>query len=201
MKHSLIAALTVAAVGSFASLASYAQSSDSNTLQMPYQKQFWSTGHAGLQIGRSKVDVDCPPGATCDDTANAFKAFAGGRFNNIFGGEVSYLKTWDFDRTTGNMNLQAVNFGLLAGVPFGPNKNSSIFAKAGVLWGHAEAGSASQNGWGGSYGLGATMGVTRNWAVRLDWDRYRFKLPSSGGDRENLDSVFIGAQYTFGNPS
>ena len=201
MKHSLIAALTVAAVGSFASLASYAQSSDSNTLQMPYQKQFWSTGHAGLQIGRSKVDVDCPQGATCDDTANAFKVFAGGRFNNIFGGEVSYLKTWDFDRTTGNMNLQAVNFGLLAGVPFGPNKNSSIFAKAGVLWGHAEAGSASQNGWGGSYGLGATMGVTRNWAVRLDWDRYRFKLPSSGGDRENLDSVFIGAQYTFGNPS
>ena len=200
MKHSLIAALTIAAVGSFASFASYAQSSDTSSLQMPYQKQFWTTGHAGLQIGRSKLDIDCPPGASCDNTANAFKAFAGGRFNNIFGGEVSYLKTWDFDRTTGNMNMQALNFGLLAGVPFGPNKNSSIFAKAGLLWGHTEAGSASQNGWGPSYGLGATIGVTRDWAVRLDWDRYRFKLPVAGSDRENVDMVFLGAQYTFGNP-
>jgi hypothetical protein len=201
MKRSLIAALTVAAVASFASFASFAQSSDSNTLQMPYQKQFWTTGHAGLQIGRSKLDIDCPPTATCDNTANAFKAFAGGRFNNIFGGEVSYLKTWDFDRTTGNMNMQALNFGLLAGVPFGPSKNSSIFAKAGLLWGHTEAGNASQNGWGPSYGLGATIGVTRGWAVRLDWDRYRFKLPVAGSDRENVDSLFFGAQYTFGNPS
>ena len=37
-----------------------------------------------------------------------------------------------------------------------------------------------------------------NW--KADWDRYRFKLPAAGGDRENIDSLMIGAQYTFGNP-
>jgi OmpA-OmpF porin, OOP family len=201
MKTHCLTALTVAALGLAAASSALAQSSTDTGLRMPYEKEFWTTGHAGVQIGRSKLDITCPPGATCDDSANAFKAFAGGRFNNIFGGEVSYLRTGDFDRSIGgNINTQALNFGLLAGVPFGPNRNSSIFGKLGVLWGHTEAGNLSQNGWGGSYGLGATIGVTRSWAVRLDWDRYRIKLPTGGGDRENVDSLLIGAQYTFGNP-
>ncbi|MFN2643630.1 MAG: porin family protein [Burkholderiales bacterium] len=193
------------ALASLAASSALAQQTTTDTgLRLPYQKEFWTTGHAGVQIGRSKLDVDCPAGASCDDKSNAFKVFAGGRFNNIFGGEVSYLNTGDFDRsgagTNGSINTQALNFGLLAGVPFGPNRNSSIFGKLGVLWGHTEAGNLSQNGWGGSYGLGATIGVTRSWAVRLDWDRYRIKLPTGGGDRENVDSFLIGAQYTFGNP-
>ena len=199
MKTSSLAALTAAALASLPAAGALAQSTDTG-LRMPYQRDFWATGHAGIEIGRSKLDVDCPPGASCDDNANAFKAFAGGRFNNIFGGEISYLKTGDFDRSVGNINTQILNFGLLAGVPFGPNRNSSIFGKVGALWGHTEAGSASQNGWGGSYGLGANIGVTRDWSVRLDWDRYRIKLPAGGGDRENVDALMIGAQYTFGNP-
>jgi OmpA-OmpF porin, OOP family len=199
MKSTSIVVLTAAAIASLAGSGAHAQSADTG-LRMPYQKDFWGTGHAGIQIGRSKLDVDCPSGASCDDNANAFKAFAGGRFNNIFGGEISYLRTADFERSLGNLNTQILNFGLLAGVPFGPNRNSSIFGKLGALWGHTEAGSASQNGWGGSYGLGATIGITRDWAVRMDWDRYRIKLPAGGGDRENVDALMIGAQYTFGNP-
>jgi OOP family OmpA-OmpF porin len=199
MKHSLI---SVAALGALATAPCFAQTDD--TVRMPYQKEFWTTGHAGIEVGRSRLDIGCPTGATCDERANAFKLFAGGRFNNVFGGEVSYLQTNSFDfsgpGTGGNIKMRAVNFGLLAGVPFGANRNSSIFAKAGLLWGHTEIGNDSQNGWGPSYGLGATIGVTRGWAARLDWDRYRFKLPAGGGDRENIDSFLVGAQYTFGNP-
>ena len=199
MKHSLT---TMAALGALVAAPCFAQTDD--TVRMPYQKEFWTTGHAGIEVGRSKLDIGCPTGLTCDERANAFKLFAGGRFNNVFGGEVSFLQTNSFDfngpLSPGNLKLQAVNFGLLAGIPFGPSRNSSIFAKAGLLWGHTELGDQSQNGWGPSYGLGATIGVTRGWAARLDWDRYRFKLPGAGGDRENVDSFLVGAQYTFGNP-
>lgn len=198
MKRSLIAALSMATVGSFASLASHAQSSDSSSLQMPYQKDFWTTGHVGLEFGRAKFHADCPAGASCDDLANAGKVFAGGRFNNIVGGEVSYVRTATFDRSSGNVKMQAVNLGLLAGIPL-PN-NSSIFGKLGAFWGHTDAGSDSQNGWGPSAGLGAMIGLSHNWALRLDWDRYRFKMPGGGGVRENLDTVMLGAQYTFGGP-
>lgn len=198
-KSAAVAALVMA----FAA-PSFGQSSEAG-LRMPYQKEFWTTGHLGASLGRGKFDLSCPAGATCDDTANVGKAFAGGRFNNTFGAEASYLKTGDFDRsgpgTTGNVNLQALNFGLLAGIPFGFGMNSSVFGKLGVLWGHTEAGNASQNGWGPSFGVGALIGVNRSWALRLDWDRWRFKLPGgSGGDRENMDTLMVGVQYTLGNP-
>jgi len=195
-------AVSLVALG-LAALPTWAQSTypPSDSFRMPYQKEFWTTGHAGIEIGQSKLDLNCPSGVSCDDRANAFKLFAGGRFNNTFGGEISYLNTNNFNfGPGGNINLQAVNFGLLAGVPFGPSKNWSIFCKLGLLWGHAEAGDTSQNGWGPSYGVGATVGLTRGWALRADWDRYRFKMPGGGGDRENVDSLMIGAQYTFGNP-
>src|SRR5207244_7299587 len=130
----------------------------SDSWRMPYQKDFWTTGHVGASFGRGKFDASCPSGASCDDSANAGKLFAGGRFNNIFGGELSYLKTGEFKRSTGNVDMQAANFGLLAGIPFGVGMNSSIFGKLGVLWGHTEAGGASQNGWGPSFGLGANIG-------------------------------------------
>jgi len=180
----------------------FAQSSSGDAaLQMPYQKEFWTTGHVGASIGRSSLKTSCPPAVDCDDSATAAKLFAGGRFNNTFGGEVTFLHSGDFNRSNGDVRVQLVNFGLLAGVPFGPGKNSSVFGKLGAFWDHAEAGgSLSQNGWGPSIGLGALIGVNRNFAVRLDWDRWRFKMPGGGGDRENFDTLMIGAQYTFGNP-
>ena len=169
---------------------------------MPYERDFWATGHVGAEIGSARLDLSCPPGGTCDNRANAFKLFAGGKFNNSFGGELSYLKTQDFRRTVAGvrneLDLQALNFSVLAGVPLGIN--TSVFGKLGVLWGHSELGSASQNGWGPSFGLGAQIGLTRGWAARIDWDRYRFKMPAGGGDRENIDTFMVGAQYTFGNP-
>src|SRR3954470_13741345 len=166
---------------------------------MPYQSEFWTTGHVGAALGHAKSHIPCPPATSCDNDTTAFKAFAGGRFNNTFGGEITYLKTQPFDRSPqSDIDMQALNFGLLAGIPL--PRNSSVFAKAGVLWGHTEAGPATQNGWGPSFGLGGMLGLTRQVALRLDWDRYRFKLPGGGGDRENVDTLTLGAQYTFGGP-
>jgi len=195
VKTLLSATLALTAAG-FA-LPALAQPTD--TWTMPYQGEFWTTGHIGAAIGRAKSDIPCPVGGTCDDKTNAFKVFAGGRMNNTFGGEVTYLKTGAFERRPGgDVDMQALNFGLLAGIPL-PH-NSSIFGKLGVLWGHTEAGSSSQNGWGPSFGVGGMLGLTRHVALRVDWDRYRFKLPAGGGDRENIDMLTVGAQYTFGGP-
>jgi hypothetical protein len=199
MKALAIAATGVAVVFAAPVFAQSGTASDSG-LRMPYQKDFWTTGHVGGSIGRSSFKASCPAGADCDDSATAAKLFAGGRFNNTFGGEVTFLHSGDFNRSTGDVSVQAVNFGLLAGIPFGVGMNSSIFGKLGVFWDHAEVGSLSQNGWGPSVGVGALIGINRSWAVRLDWDRWRFKMPGAGGDRENFDTLLIGAQYTFGNP-
>lgn len=194
MKRSI--ATLVFSAAALVALPALAQPSDS--WRMPYERDFWGTGHIGAQIGQTRSEFPCPSGG-CEDNTTAVKLFAGGKFNNTFGGEISYFRTQDFDRPLGgDISVYALNFGLLAGIPLGAN--SSVFGKLGLMYGHTEVGSASQNGWGPSYGLGAQMGITRGWAVRLDWDRYRFKLPAGGGDRENVDAFMIGAQYTFGNP-
>lgn len=200
MKTSVLAALSLTTAS--LALPAAAQPTDttgSNSWRMPYQSDFWTTGHVGAALGRGRSDIPCPSGGSCDSNTNAFKVFAGGRFNNVLGGEVTYLKTGEFSRSPGgDIDMQALNFGALLGIPL-PH-NSSVFAKAGVLWGHTEAGDQTQNGWGPSFGLGGMIGLTRSIALRVDWDRWRFKLPAGGGDRENIDTFTIGAQYTFGGP-
>jgi hypothetical protein len=160
-------------------------------------------GHVGASFGRARLDADCPgTGGECDRTQNAWKVFAGSRFNKWFGGELSYLRADNFKRGGGDTDVALVNLSVLAGIPFG--LNSGIYLKGGALWGHTEAtgpalglDAGSQNGWGPSFGLGAQMGITRNWAVRLDLDRYRPKFPGGAG-RANLDTSMLGVQYSLG---
>ncbi|MEA3192020.1 MAG: OmpA-OmpF porin, family [Betaproteobacteria bacterium] len=172
-------------------------------LALPGYAQDTFYGHVGASYGRARLDSDCPGVVTeCDRTQNAWKVFAGSRFNKWLGGEISYLRADNFKRGGGDTDIQLVNLGLLAGIPFG--LNSSLFAKGGILWGHTEAtglalggDAGSQNGWGPSFGVGAQMGVTKNWALRVDLDRYRPKFPGNTG-RENLDTLMLGVQYSFG---
>ena len=181
LQSSGIAALALSAFAS----AAFAQGSG---LRMPYESGFW--GHAGASIGGSQLDATCPPGAGCDDTEQAFR---------IFGGEIAWTRMGDFQRGGGETDAEALDLALIAGVPFGTNW--SAFAKAGLLYGRTEVtGTApglptgKADGWGPRFGLGLQLGVTQNWAARVDWDRYRFKMPSG---HENIDTLMLGAQYTF----
>lgn len=142
--------------------------------------------YVGGAFGKGKVQ---------DGRANAWKAFLGGRFDERFGGELTFLQTRDFSRSGGEpLAMRAVNFSVHAGVPL--PRNSYLFGKVGILRGHSEIGQAFEDDWGPSYGAGAMIGLSRSFALRLDWDRYRFDTPFSG--HVNLDMVTLGAQYQFG---
>ena len=65
-----IAVFAFATLGSAASAAAFAQTTD---MRMPYQSGFW--GHAGASLGRSELKLGCPSGTSCDDTDTAFRAF------------------------------------------------------------------------------------------------------------------------------
>lgn len=192
--HATTAALAVA-VGAALPAVSSAQDSG---WQMPYERGFW--GHAGLSLGRSELDVTCPVGTPCDDTEQAFRAFAGGRFNNTFGGEVAYIKFGDFTRGGGETDVEGVDLTLLAGIPFA--NNWSVFGKLGGIYTQVDVtgtapglATGGENGWGARAGVGLQMGLTQNWAIRADYDRYRIKVPGDG--RQNIDTFLLGAQYTF----
>lgn len=156
-------------------------------------------GYAGASIGTSRLDVPCPPGTGCDDSEQALRLYGGGKFNDYFGGEVAWVKLGDFSRGGGEVDSRAIDFALTAGVPFG--NNWAVFGKLGAAYTRTQVTATapgfptgSSNGWGPRIGAGLQMGLNRNWSIRLDADRYRFKMPQG---RENVDVYTIGAQYSF----
>ena len=207
MHYRTFTAVALAALGVAASGAVSAQTtttttaSTTDTWRMPYQRGFW--GHAGLSIGQSKFKDACIAGFACDDKDQAFRLYAGGRFNNAVGLEAGLLNMGKFDRGGGRTDGWGLDVSLVAGIPIGAN--SAVFGKLGAIYARTEVEGSpladplgldrgKERGFGPRYGIGAQVGLTPQWAVRADWDRFRMPFP---GGKEDVDAFMVGAQYTF----
>ena len=206
MHYRTMMAAALAAAGLAFSGAASAQTATSSTTtdtwRMPYQSGFW--GHAGLSIGRGELDAPCIAGTGCDlKDSRALRAYAGGRFNNAVGLELGALNIGDYSRGGGRTDGWGIDLALIAGFPIGAN--SSIFGKLGTVYTRTDvtgspAGIAAglrtgeESGWGPRWGVGAQVGLTPQWALRLDWDRFQVQLPAGDDD---LDTLMLGVQYTF----
>ena len=165
--------------------------------RMPYERGFW--GHAGISFGQSKLSDSCIGGFACDDKDQTFRLYAGGRFNNAVGLEAGLMNMGRFQRGGGQTDGYGLDFALIAGVPIGTN--SAVFGKLGAIYSHTEVGgtapglaTGTERGWGPRLGIGAQIGLTPQWAARVDVDRYRLDFE---GGKEDLDTITVGAQYTF----
>lgn len=202
-----ITVLALAALGIAASGTAFAQSSRSpasattDEWRMPYQSGFW--GHAGLSFGQGKLKDACIAGSTCDDKDQVYRLYAGGRFNNAVGLEVGLLNMGKYQRGGGETDGWGLDLALVAGFPIGTN--SAIFGKLGAIYARTEVdGSAAgiaaglrtgkERGFGARFGIGGQVGLTPQWAIRADWDRFRMAMP---GGKEDLDTLMLGVQYTF----
>ena len=190
-------AACLAASGVVSAQSTTSSSTVTDTWRMPYQSGFW--GHAGASVGQSELKLGCPPGGSCDDKDTAYRVFAGGRFNRTFGLELGLVSYGTFDRGGGETDGWGLDIPLLLGLPIGAN--SSVFGKAGVHYSRMDVGgnpalmqTGEESGWGPRYGLGAQIGLTPQWAIRGDWDRYHVRFP---GTKDDVDTLTVGAQYTF----
>jgi OOP family OmpA-OmpF porin len=199
MKSLSLSTGAILALGLGLAAPSFAQSQPQtmDTWRMPYERGFW--GHAGISFGQSKLDdLDCSAAFSCDDKDQAFKLYAGGRFSNIFGLEVGVLNIGKFAANGGEADGWGADVALLAGIPIGAN--SAIFGKLGVIYARTELSAAvggdtgKERGFGGRWGVGGQLGLTKEWALRADYDRYRLPFP---GDHRDLETMMVGVQYTF----
>jgi opacity protein-like surface antigen len=196
MKTALIPTLALAAA---VAAPAFAQSTTppSDTWRMPHERGFW--GHAGFSFGQSKLDIRCPSGFSCDDKDQFWKLYAGGRFNNAIGLEVGVMNFGKFAAGGGETDGWGADAALVAGIPIGAN--SSIFGKLGLVYARMETSgiapgfeTGKERGFGARWGVGAQVGLTKQWALRADFDRYRVPLP---GDHEDVEALTLGVQYTF----
>lgn len=204
MHYRTTAVIALAALGLATSGLATAQTtrspSTTDSWRMPYQSGFW--GHAGLSFGQSKFKDACISGFDCDDKDQAFRLYAGGRFNNAVGLEAGLFNMGKFQRGGGETDGWGLDLALVAGVPIGAN--SAVFGKLGAVYGRTEvSGTATpgqglqtgkERGFGPRFGVGGQVGLTPQWALRADWDRFRMPLP---GGKEDIDSLMLGVQYTF----
>jgi len=169
-------------------------------MAMPYQQNFW--GYVGGNVGESKYNLGCPTGNCGDKKDTTYKIYAGGKFNNALGLEIGYIDMGEPDfGSNSQISARGLNFSGVFGFPIGTN--SSVFAKLGGLWGRTKltapaavnVSTGKTDGWGWSGGLGALIGFTPQWGMRLDIDRYQFKFASAGHD--TVDTATIGLQYSF----
>ncbi len=191
-KTALAATLSLALAAPAALAQTSTARSPGDGMRMPWQSGFW--GHVGASYGRSELDEKCDVGS-CDFKDQAWRIYGGGRFNNIAGVEIGYIDYGKFDNGPGDTDGHGIDLALIAGVPF--LENWAVFGKLGGVYSRTDVdgpGGGKENGWGARYGLGLQVGLTPNWAIRADLDRYRVKFE---GGREDVDTLMIGAQYTF----
>lgn len=195
----LMTAVSLAlAAPAFAQSTPTTSSSSTDTWRLPHERGFW--GHAGISFGQSKFDQTCPPGFGCDDKDQFWKLYAGGRFNNAFGLELGVMNFGKFSAGGGEMDGWGADATIVAGIPLGAN--SSVFGKLGVVYARTEVSAqpasgiatGKERGFGARWGVGAQVGLTKEWALRADFDRYRVPLP---GDHEDVEALTLGVQYTF----
>ena len=192
-------ALGIASLAAASAVHAQATTGSRTGLTMPYEPGFWH--YVGASYGRSELDTSCVAGFSCDDRDRAFRVFAGGRMNNVIGAEVGWVNLGEWTRGGGQTDAQSLDLVLTAGIPFGPNGRHSVFGKIGTAYTRAEVSGGTtgvatgkEDGWDARYGVGVTVGLTEQWAVRADWDRFRVKFPA---EKSDVDLLTLGAQYRF----
>ena len=189
---------TIATLGVIASGAALAQQPNA----APWRGDFW--GYMGASAGESKYRSECNRTITlfeCDTKDTGFKVYAGGKMNQVLGLEIGYTSFGTIKVLGGETEAWAVPITLTAGIPLGQRFN--IFGKVGGLYARTDvsvdlndsfSARGNRNGWGVTYGAGATFAVTPNVHIRADIDRYRLDFV---GGRRDVDMLTAGVQFRF----
>ena len=133
-----------------------------------------SYGYVAAGAGPSDFDLGrCGAGYSCDESNLGYKLSTGGKFSRWFGLEAAYVYLGKGDANGGDQKAQGVNLNVVANWPL-----SNLFSIYGWTRTRVAAGSGAiagnDHGLNWSYGAGIQLDVNRNWAVKADWDHYRF---------------------------
>jgi OmpA-OmpF porin, OOP family len=182
--------------------------------------------YAGLSLGQSKFKGACDSesGVTlsnCKDSDTAWKIFGGYQFTPHLAVELGYndfgrissdaLVTAGGSTFTGNARIEATAFELTGVGTWPLARQFSLYGKLGVYYAETKtsanvqqttppfasgSSSASDNNANLTFGVGARYDITRNIAVRAEWQRFS-KVGSDSTGKGDIDVLAIGGLYRF----
>ena len=127
-----------------------------------------------------------------DKTDTSMKVFGGYQFNKHWGAEVGYT---DFGKSTSGGTEFKANAWEVVGVgtlPLGDGK-FELFGKAGFFQGEVKGGGSNESSAELTYGIGAAWNITKNLALRGEWQKYS----DVGDGATDIDVLGISVVYRF----
>lgn len=172
--------------------------------------------YAGVGVGRSKARDACNPVpsvtiTSCDDTDTAWRIFGGYRLHRNVAVEMGYADGGKYKasgivsgvQATGEVKAKAFDFDVVGILPL--YEQFSLLAKVGfAAWNLDASGSAlgltasqSANGTSFLYGAGAQYDLTRQFGLRLEWQRYADVGDKNTTGQSNVDVIAASVLFKF----
>jgi len=180
----------------------------STPAQSQSQDAGWFLGASG---GIAKVRDGCPgvtvPGSTCDDSDTAWRVFGGYQFNSYFGYELGYADLGEVTQSVAGVGsatfeTKAVDMALVLTLPIDPQL--ALYGKWGIFYWELDrtitgvgAGTTEATGTDITYGFGIKYSLTRNFALRMEWQRYRDVGDAATTGTSNVDVASLGIAFKF----
>lgn len=165
----------------------------------------FAQAYVGVSGGLSRWDVDCSGASSCDKSDTGFKIFGGYNLNPSFAIEGAYVDLGKATASGFGVSADAQGSGFeIAGVIKAPfTREFTGFAKLGVA---SMKGEVSGSGFGISTsdsktstqfvgGLGISYALSKEMALRGEWENRRFDLP--GDDKATVNTYTVGLQLNF----
>lgn len=156
--------------------------------------------YAGLGIGQSEFKEGCGIAALgCDDKDTAYSVFGGYQFNANLGAELGYTDLGE--ATAGGASVGAKGFELTGVGTLPINQQFAVYGKLGFYrWdvdASAPGASFSETGTDPTFGVGVKYDLTRNFALRAQWQRYQDLGNSATTGTSDADVIGINGVLKF----
>jgi OOP family OmpA-OmpF porin len=156
-------------------------------------------GYVGLSAGKADWKASSINGVTGDSSGTAGKVFGGYQFNKNLAVELGYADLGKFGGSgTGSARAHSTSVDAVGTFPLGDTAFSAL-GRVGVANTRTRTTSAlgaesSDRGTDLHAGLGLQYDLSKNAAIRGEWERYRVK---SFGEKNNTDLGTVGVVWKF----
>lgn len=175
-------------------------------LAIPASAQNLGGVYLGGGLGQSDAKDGCDgisgPGVSCDSEDTAWRLFGGYQLNTNLALELGYTDLGEVSATGpgGSASAEATALEVSALGMFPIAEGFSLYGKAGVYRGEVDAsgpgGSASEDNTDFTLGAGVQFDMTRNIALRGEWQRYMDMGGEETGESD-VDVLSVNVLYRF----
>ena len=151
--------------------------------------------YAGGSFGQAHWRPGCAGTSTCEDTDNTVRVFGGYQINRVLAAEVAYTNLGIIGNATSRVAGHAWE---AVGLAMWPLAGAiAVYGKLGVFRGKAKSNAGNQEtNYGPLVGAGAELGLTRNVALRGEWQHYS-GVGGSTLAKSDINAWFLGALWRF----